>query len=106
MKSRQRFVSNSSSSSFICYWRSLKGNDLKLALYELFELYPEDHLCKKADDIIKHTDVTNSEGTFKTSYFIPMYNSNFDIPEELAYLVAAINLEAGYELIDLISEGN
>jgi hypothetical protein len=107
MKTRNALVSNSSSASFICYWRCLKINNgetmpKKEAIKELTrEWNDDDHLLEITKELIKNTEDTSSAGTFKTTGFTSMYNDITDIPSFITHLVVGLKLEPGYELIDL-----
>lgn len=105
MKTRNSFVSNSSSASFICYWRCLEPDidSLEDAVEKLIESYDDEtlRLCKS---IVSKTQRTKQDGTYKTKYWISMYNDIRDVPEEMKNLITAILLEIGFELIDVAEE--
>ena len=107
MKTRNSLVSNSSSASFICYWRCLKTtNDNKQSLNKdqaikrLMDEYDDMDLSKTTELLLANTINTAVEGTFKTEGSTSMYNNVEDVPQYLAYLLVALKIESGYELID------
>ena len=111
MKIRNSLVSNSSSASFICYWRCLNtiGDDpmdKDTAIKRLMNEYNDDDINIKemTKDLLTNSMNTSSKGTFKTEGFTSMYNSVEDVPKYLAYLLVALKSEEGYELIDFRTE--
>jgi len=104
MKTRNSFVSNSSSASFICYWRYLNENDMEVKdlLKKLFDTYGGLDSEGMIEEIFNHTHNTNVPGTFKTDMFTSMYNDLTDIPVSMAYLITGlkVNSDEGFELID------
>ena len=108
MKKREGFVSNSSSASFVVYWRCLRheegenyGLDADEAIDGLFEW------SKEIKDYLKENTVkTASEGTYKTTGWISMYNDIGDLPKEIAYLVLGLKIGIGYELVDISVEND
>jgi len=110
MKTRNGFVSNSNSASFICYWRYLGrggGEQLSLqdSIYKLFDCVDYGNgcigQCPSADELIKYSKETSSPGTFVTEMFTSMFNDITDIPTSFALLVTGLKLGNGFELIDL-----
>jgi len=100
MKIRNGFVSNSSSASFVVYWRC---NEAVNKDVDIGGLISGSHL----EDIKKCTESTASNGVYKTHGFTSMYNDENDIPAKLAYLVLALTIHRGkYELIDFNIEND
>jgi len=103
MKKREGFVSNSSSASFVVYWRCLKqdedenhSSDVDEAIDGIFKW------SKEVSEYLKaNTKETSSAGTYATTGWVSMYNDITDFPEEIAYLVLGLKVEAGFELIDV-----
>jgi len=105
MKIRHSLVSNSSSASFICYWRDLKYDEdsfITDSVKKIFDGWGDDKTEKIIEELSANTKETNSMGTFKTEYFTSMYNDLTDIPSELAYFVTGLKAKSkdGFELID------
>ena len=101
MKKRNGFVSNSSSASFICNWRSLSDDCLESDLIELFDSY-NGKLNDMSATILGATSVMDT--SYQTKMFTSMYNDMSDVPADMAYLVTALNLKSGFELIDIAIE--
>ena len=99
MKKREGFVSNSSSASFVVYWRCLEqeeGDSVERVVDGLFEF------SKEIKEYLKdNTQETSSAGTYKTTGWTSMYNDVGVIPQEVAYLVLGLKIGKGYELIDV-----
>jgi len=97
MKIRNGFVSNSSSASFIVYWRKLESRNKELDISS-FLSYP---IAAMVSD---NTVETSAIGTYKTNGWTSMYNDATDIPDYICYLITALKTTGGYELIDIAVE--
>ena len=114
MKTRNALVSNSSSASFICYWRCLNTVDDEPmtkteALKRFTECWKDGEMDEKSMGGIldRYTVETAMPGTYCTKMIISMMNSIEDCPTVMAHLVAGLvgHNEDGYELVDFRIEG-
>jgi hypothetical protein len=71
------------------------------AIKGLMQEFNDVELDEVTKEMIKNTTNTGSKGTFKTHGHTIMYNSVLDIPSHITHLVVALEIEKGYELIDL-----
>jgi len=115
MKTRNGFVSNSSSASFIVHWRMrTMGEDIniKLALSKLYDLYSYDDENKDVvwdeynegfkdlfENAVKNTK-QNADGSFTTEAFTGMLNDYDDFGEYVKSLVFAVVADEEFEIID------
>jgi len=119
MKTRNGFVSNSSSSSFIIQWKCNlleDGEDINMAMIYLFELigceYPEDykkklqehwldslseyesHLKPTIEKILKSTKTIGNHGDmFETSFHTSMRNDTTDYGEAAHNFLMALTID-------------
>ena len=87
MRIRSGFVSNSSSASFIVWWKPYCPD---WSIHENLE-----NLLEYADDSLKYmkeiedNTIENDQGTYKTSFWTTMYNGVDDFGEAATKLVGA-----------------
>jgi hypothetical protein len=115
MKTRNGFVSNSSSASFIIHWRMRtmgEETNIQKALSNLYELYNYDEEKKdfvwdeyneefkdRFEGVMKRTK-QNADGSFTTDEFIGMLNDYDDFGKNVQSLVFALVANDCFEIID------
>jgi len=106
MKSREGFVSNSSSCSFTVLWKDKLTNDITSSIKRLLDVYDEDDLINDVDitNIIDHTNLI--DGKYTSNFFTSMYNDYKDVPRSMRLLVSSLTLNesSGFELIYIFKE--
>jgi len=107
LKIRHKFVSNSSSASFIILWSNREHKSLtkEEAIKKLFDYskFDSEKKLKIINDLIKQTKATKT-GKFKTEFFTSMFNDLecFGQPclQLLAYLCFNEEFEIEYKKVE------
>ena len=123
MKSRNGFVSNSSSASFVIHWKfrdfgdKIDINECLSKMYDLGSVAPDVEMmqdgqfvweniyedCQEHKDVveyIKKESFRNIDGTFTTSFFTPMMNSHEDFGEAAQSFVLGLVTNDDFQIID------
>jgi hypothetical protein len=113
MKTRNGFVSNSSSSSFIIQWqcnvKDIANGDAKAAIERLMECSSEDCIT----EIVENTQVLNEDrNIFETTFFTPMRNCAEDYGKAASVFYLTLDLEkrntgiANYDILFVKEDGD
>ena len=120
MKTRNGFVSNSSSASFVVHWRMrTMGKEVTTlgAMANLYDVHSYDSVEDKIDwdknwtkeykntiEYVVKTSTKNSDGSFTTPFFATCLNVYDDFGEEAKSLVLALVADQYFEIIDAITQ--
>jgi len=99
MKIRKGYVSNSSSASFIVYWKS--RNNREMSLEEAIEKMEDEFFFSKygmTKEYIKKVTQDNGYGRFTTEFFTTMMNSGDNFGEQAKSFLINIMTSDDFEI--------